>query len=538
MGAVYEAEHVATEQRVALKVLLPQMLQLAAARRRFELEAKVSARVNCEHIVRVLDAGVDGETPYLAMELLSGETLAARVRHDGPLAAPSALELLRQVGRGLDAAHGYRTADGTSQPIVHRDLKPENLFLVRRTDGSSLVKIVDFGIAKVLSEATGVSREVRGTPLYMAFEQVAGEAVSPQTDVWALGLVAYFMLTGQSYWSAPSKAVPSTEALFAQILTLPLPRPSDRLRDHGIVWRVPAAFDAWLLTCLERKPLQRYASAGAAVAALERALEGPLRGESADPVRRLLGGRYGSRVTARYELPVVSSGGSVTSVPPVASDDGRAREAPRTRRAAGLRLSGALLLTASVAAGVTWGVTRIAGREPEREAPVSPGGSAAGEAPVAPRVAIEALEPAPRHDVKPDPAVVAPPVAPRPARQVAPPATASEPPPSHAQPALPAPPAATSPAPVTARPIATPPIATPPAATPPAAKPPVTAPLPAAPAPHAAAVNPAAPASHRAPPPSNASAAPLEKQSSAAEGPCPSFDPYTGRCTVATRAPK
>ena len=140
MGAVFEAEHVGTEARVALKLLWPHVVQVAAARKRFELEAKVAARVNSEHIVKVLDAGVDPESrsPYLVMELLTGSTLAARVSREGPLPPSTAVTLMRQVARGLDAAHGYTSPEGAPQPIVHRDLKPENVFLTHQRMAHSM----------------------------------------------------------------------------------------------------------------------------------------------------------------------------------------------------------------------------------------------------------------------------------------------------------------------------------------------------------------------------------------------------------------
>ena len=267
MGAVYEAEHTATEARVALKLLWPHIVQLASARERFELEARIAARVNDEHIVKVLDAGFDVESraPFLVMELLRGHTLGALINAKGPLSVDATLEILGQVAAGLDAAHGYRNASGAAHPIVHRDLKPENLFLTERADGSYGVKILDFGIAKVLGDATGVSQEVRGTPLYMAYEQAAGEAVSPQTDIWALGLIAYFCLTARRYWPAASRPDASMPALFAEILSLPLLAPSERLRSERASLEFPPAFDAWFLRCLDRKPAQRFSSAGRAV---------------------------------------------------------------------------------------------------------------------------------------------------------------------------------------------------------------------------------------------------------------------------------
>src|SRR3954470_79359 len=176
MGAVFVGEHVSTDQRVAVKVLWPQVLASKDAVEKFQLEAKVAGRVSSEHIVRVIDAGFDETTrmPFLVMELLVGRTLESLVETEGPLPPAVAYEYLRQVAAGLDKAHGYVDKDGVLRPIVHRDLKPANIFLTRRESGEPLVKILDFGIAKVVSEGTNVSREVKGTPLFMAFEQASG----------------------------------------------------------------------------------------------------------------------------------------------------------------------------------------------------------------------------------------------------------------------------------------------------------------------------------------------------------------------------
>jgi len=279
MGAVFEAQHTGTERRVAIKLLWPQVMAIASAREKFELEAKVAARVNSEHIVHVSDAGFDEGTqaPYLVMELLDGQTLGARVQDGGPLGADEAVSLLRQVASGLDAAHGYRDERGIPSPIVHRDLKPENLFITTQRGGASMMKILDFGIAKVLSESTNVSQEVKGTPLYMAYEQVTAGVLSPQTDIWALGLITYHALTGRRYWRSAQKAGAGVQSLFGEILSLPMDPPSVRIRQQGSDLQLPAAFDAWLLRCLDREPQRRYASAGEAIQELARAFEGAPR---------------------------------------------------------------------------------------------------------------------------------------------------------------------------------------------------------------------------------------------------------------------
>jgi serine/threonine protein kinase len=370
MGAIFEAEHVSTEARVALKLLLPHVVQIATARRRFELEARVAARVNSEHIVRVLDAGIDDATrsPYLAMELLLGQTLAARIARVGPLPAGDVIAIMRQVARGLDAAHGYRTPDGTAQPIVHRDLKPENLFLAARGDGSTVVKILDFGIAKVLSSATEVSQEMRGTPLYMAFEQAAGEPLSPQTDIWALGLITYFALTARRYWPAANKPTGSTQALFAEILTLPLPLPSRRLREDGSLIVLPPAFDAWLLRCIDRKPSRRFGSAAQAVDALVRALEG------ADEWRARAARDKSPRsvVTATLERPLTS----ISSSAPVATVTGVFSELRTSaRRATGHPLAYSILAAAVLSCGVLAAIWRWSAAEARGVPPASATGA-------------------------------------------------------------------------------------------------------------------------------------------------------------------
>jgi serine/threonine-protein kinase len=275
MGAIFEAEHTATERRVALKLLFPHITGVASARAKFELEARISARVNSPFIVEVLDAGFDESTksPFLVMELLEGQTLAEHIYEHGPLAPREALRLLQQVAAGLDAAHGYRDPDGTSKPILHRDLKPENLFLARTHKDVISAKILDYGIAKMLGHTTNLSQEVRGTPLFMAFEQLTAGSLSAQTDIWGFGLIAFYMLAGMPYWRSAEREGISVQSLFAEILTLPLELPSVRLREQGNGIELPPAFDAWLLCCINRDPSQRFPTVAAAVEALARVFD-------------------------------------------------------------------------------------------------------------------------------------------------------------------------------------------------------------------------------------------------------------------------
>src|ERR1700753_362313 len=146
MGAVYEVIHVETERRRALKVMHAHLFQSEEMRERFKREARIAAHVESEFIVDVSDAGVDAETrmPFLVMELLRGEELGDRLKRLGRLPVGEVLTYLSQAAMALDRTH--------ARNIVHRDLKPENFFLTQREDGSVRLKILDFGIAKLVAE--------------------------------------------------------------------------------------------------------------------------------------------------------------------------------------------------------------------------------------------------------------------------------------------------------------------------------------------------------------------------------------------------
>jgi eukaryotic-like serine/threonine-protein kinase len=236
MSVLYVAEHVSTEEQVALKVLWPHVLGSKAIES-FQLEARLAARVGGEHVVHVLDAGLDERlgAPFLAMELLRGVTPQAIVMGVGPLSPAETFVVLQQTARALDRAHGYVDREGRPAPIVHRDLKPENLFLARREDGSLIVKVLDFGIAKVLSEDQSLSQEVRGTPLFMASEQLDRGPPSPQLDVWPLGLIAFYLLTGRHYWLSLARDPQGMSSLLSEILLRPLVGPSERAHSFGLV---------------------------------------------------------------------------------------------------------------------------------------------------------------------------------------------------------------------------------------------------------------------------------------------------------------
>src|SRR5262249_20596619 len=159
--SVYEVLHLETERRRALKVMLPHMLESEDLRERFKREAKVAAQIDSEFIVEVFDAGVDETTrmPFLVMELLKGEELGGRLRGRGRLPRAEAAPHTHQAALALDKTHRAN--------IVHRDLKPENLFLTVREEGPPRIKVLDFGVAKVIAESTAGATQSIGTPLYM-----------------------------------------------------------------------------------------------------------------------------------------------------------------------------------------------------------------------------------------------------------------------------------------------------------------------------------------------------------------------------------
>ena len=265
MGAVYLVQHLHTDQQLALKVLHATVVTDEMALLRFRREARAPARVNSDHVVQVTDADVApelGGVPFLVMEWLRGQDLEELAAARTALPAAEVVLYLRQTARALDKAHALG--------IIHRDLKPENLFLTRREDGTPCVKILDFGIAKLTDpgdqagqlKATGTG-QIFGTPLYMSPEQTTGEVdkIAPQTDIWAVGIIAHRLLTGTEPWDAPTLT-----ALIAQIAFLPLPVPSE----HGHA--VSPGFDAWFARCCARAPRDRFPTAGEAVAELARAL--------------------------------------------------------------------------------------------------------------------------------------------------------------------------------------------------------------------------------------------------------------------------
>jgi len=259
MGAVYVAQQKSTEKLRALKVMHRDIAPDAAMQRRFEQEARIGAQIKSGHIVEVVAAGVDAATglPYLVMELLEGVDLRAHMRERGAMLLFEVHAIFEQLCHGIAAAHAVG--------IVHRDLKPENVFLARtnQAGAASLVKVLDFGIAKLASEVGTHGTAAIGSPLWMAPEQTEPGPVTAAADVWALGLIAYEMLVGAHFWRAATVPTATPMHLLREIVLEPIPLASER---GGA--KIPPGFDAWFARCVARDPAARFPDAGEAWRAL------------------------------------------------------------------------------------------------------------------------------------------------------------------------------------------------------------------------------------------------------------------------------
>jgi serine/threonine-protein kinase len=243
---------------VVIKVLRPDLRDEGDLRERMLAEAEVLRGLRHPHVVEVLDFGATAHgRPYLVMERLEGKTLAEELAERGALPPPLALDVARQALAGLEAAH--------AQAVVHRDVKPGNLFVCGGLDGRRHVKLLDFGIAKLgpRNKFAGMAPktapgELLGTPWFMAPEQLVGRAVTPATDVYAMGMVLYQMLAGRH----PLEEHRTPLAVWQAQLTA-MPAPPSR-----VATEVPAALDRAVLRAIAKAPADRFASAASFAAEL------------------------------------------------------------------------------------------------------------------------------------------------------------------------------------------------------------------------------------------------------------------------------
>ena len=293
MGAVYEVVNVDTRGRCALKLLRPDVADNADFKERFLREARACSVVSSDHIVKVFDSGTDTETgsPYLVMEYLEGEDVEATKARLGAMNPDACLKIVLQAALGLAKAH--------AAGIVHRDIKPANLFLTTNDGGDLIVKILDFGIAKIKEDrmhgtANGITRSqaLLGTPLYMSPEQCQGAAkIDARSDVWSLGVVLWELLSGTSPFRQPR----SLGALMASIITEDLPLIQDLAP-----W-VSSPVAEVVHRAMSRDIAQRYANAAEFRDALLKLTPGGPHLQT--PMLERLSLEQRSRLAPRYELP-------------------------------------------------------------------------------------------------------------------------------------------------------------------------------------------------------------------------------------------
>jgi serine/threonine-protein kinase len=251
MGAVYRAEQISLKRIVAVKLLKSELSDDPALVRRFNTEAELAARLNHPNTVTLFDFGQDHDgTLFIAMEHVEGTSLRELILRHGPVELPRALAIAEQVCASLADAHTHG--------IVHRDMKPDNVMLTERGRQRDIVRVLDFGIAKLRDERGDVTAmpvtqagDLLGTPQYMAPEQIRGEQVDGRTDVYAMGAVLYEMVTGRLPFEGPT-----VMAILGKHLTDRPEPPSQRRPDLGL----PTALDQLIMAALAKAPEQRPAS--------------------------------------------------------------------------------------------------------------------------------------------------------------------------------------------------------------------------------------------------------------------------------------
>ncbi|HZM97995.1 MAG TPA: serine/threonine-protein kinase [Pyrinomonadaceae bacterium] len=252
MGAVYRARHLQMDRPVAIKVLHQRFVEDEAARNRFQIEARAAVMLRHSNAVSVTDFGQTSEgCVYIVMELLEGRTLREILSRESPIETARAISIMLQTSAAVAAAH--------EAGIIHRDLKPSNILVTQSADQPAVVKVLDFGIAKVTADkldedenATSMvqTSSVIGTPRYMSPEQYNGFELTPATDVYSLGVILYEMLTGMAPFTG------ATREEIAQKHANDPPHPP-----RGIVAAIPEDVERVVLLALEKRPEDRPANA-------------------------------------------------------------------------------------------------------------------------------------------------------------------------------------------------------------------------------------------------------------------------------------
>ncbi|MES1173348.1 MAG: serine/threonine-protein kinase [Myxococcales bacterium] len=392
MGAVWEGTHTTLGSRVAVKFIDAEYAESPEARSRFENEARAAARLRSKHVVEVYDHGVsDDGRPFIVMEFLDGEPLDKRLDRVGRLSAKETAHIVLQVCRGLTKAH--------AAGIVHRDLKPENVFLVwDEEEGTDVVKVVDFGIAKFSDMSLGSSSATRtgsvlGTPHYMSPEQARGlRSVDARSDLWSVAVIAYRCIVGALPFEGEAVG-----DLLVKLCTAPIPVPSQLVSD------VPPSFDAWLQRALNRDPAQRFANAAQLAESLAAVCGLSLRGQFAHAGGSGAYSALGPSMRPGFvsdatsvssaHAPSASSASSAFDARPVALATG----APTTQTPSPVKRTGTgAILAASFAALVVLGIGGAVAVKKLTATPVP-----AAVVPAAPLPAVPDPKPAPVAQVTP-----------------------------------------------------------------------------------------------------------------------------------------
>jgi serine/threonine-protein kinase len=340
MGVVVAAHHLELDERVAIKFLLPEVLDHGEAVARFAREARAAVKIKSEHVAKVTDVGkLENGAPYMVMEYLDGHDLSAWLAQRGALPVEQAVEFVLQACEAIAEAHALG--------IVHRDLKPANLFVTRRPDGALSVKVLDFGISKMTGlsgpgSAPAMTRTsaLMGSPLYMSPEQMqSSRDVDARGDIWALGVILYELISG-----APPFVAETMTELVLRVVQGAAPRPLGERRPDA-----PPGIEQVIFRCLERDRARRYES----IAELATALFPYAPPRARTSVERISGVLRASGLSASgLALPPSSEQGKLTSAGTAAS---WGKTANPKARAPWLALGGAGVVLAL--AGVGWRLT-------------------------------------------------------------------------------------------------------------------------------------------------------------------------------------
>jgi serine/threonine protein kinase len=337
MGIVVKATHVDLQHPVAIKLLQPGLVHRGQVVQRFLREAQLASRLTSEHVARVIDLGTaDSGAPFMALEYLEGEDLSQVPR--GRLTVGGIVDLMLQACEALAEAHALG--------IVHRDIKLANLFVTRRSDGSPLLKVLDFGTSRsALSSPLTTVHTVLGTPSYMSPEQIrSSRTVDHRSDIWSLGIVLYRLLQGTPPFDGDTFRDVALDVMHAPLRRLAVP--------------VPRGLDEVVHRCLEKDPARRFQNVAELARALAPHAQSQLQAAiSMERTHRVLG--RATFAWARGSWPMIAEAGSSEIAP-------RARErvvVPAPRKPGGVRWSIAVAtLLAACAIGV---VAAIATRPPD-----------------------------------------------------------------------------------------------------------------------------------------------------------------------------